>query len=226
MTDNRQEYIEPEEAKYRARKERKRREAIIKATEEQLRSVDPYGRMTLNSIKDPSPKMRVVLAHATRLLDEFGKSEKPLAGIFMSGMPGTGKTHLMVGLMREMANLGIRTSWVNALQFVSEVRDTYGASWDSPTRSQLIARVHEHPVVFLDDLGKEHQSDDVATVLYELIDGLLIRERTLIVSTNLKKSDYERRYDDAVRSRIREMCLTWEVDGVDHRRQQRTRYRT
>ena len=81
-------------------------------------------------------------------------------------------------------------------------------------------------VVFLDDLGKERASEDVATVIYELVDGLLTNERTLIASANLDVKEYAARYDDATRSRIREMCETWRLDGDDRRRTMRPRYRS
>ena len=86
-----------------------------------------------------------------------------------------------------------------------------------------------HEVVLLDDLGKEHASTNVESILYELFDALYAAGVIPIVSTNVPAAKTEgylgpalsERYDEAVRSRLRAMCERFVVRGEDRRREAR-----
>ena len=81
--------------------------------------------------------------------------------------------------------------------------------------------------MLLDDLGKEHASPNVESIVYELFDALHAARVTLVAATNVPATREEGyrgptlsdRYDEAVRSRLRAMCERFVVRGEDRRRE-------
>jgi DNA replication protein DnaC len=78
--------------------------------------------------------------------------------------------------------------------------------------------------IFLDDLSKERNTEDVSTIWYELFDKLLRAGRTLICSTNLTLERLEERYDDGMVDRLRGMCALIAVEGESGRASGDRRY--
>lgn len=183
------------------------------AASETLKAIDPDGRMRLDSLTRPDP----TLAQCVELGRRVAAGERR-RGLLMVGEPGRGKTHLMVGLLRLALEHGRLACWHNVIELVHRVQDTYSRDWIGPNRSQIVENICSYQLVLLDDLGKERDSEDVQTLLYELIDGLYQRRRSVVISTNLSIEQYAERYDPAIRSRLKEMCNTLAVAGEDRRR--------
>ena len=181
---------------------------------------DPECRMTLDSLKEPHG-LQNPLAHARWMLSEKEKSFEEQLGMLLIGEPALGKTHLMIGLARELVNQGHPIWWSNAREFVSDIQRSYG-DVDAIPRDEVIRRALTHQVLFIDDLGKERATEDVDTIMYDLIDGLEIKRRAtprplLIASSNLSPDEYQRQYDSATRSRLEGMCLVFKIEGEDYR---------
>jgi DNA replication protein DnaC len=82
----------------------------------------------------------------------------------------------------------------------------------------VIEGVARRRFVVLDDLGKEHRSANVDSIVYELVNALYVARSTLVLCSNLPDAEYRGRYDEAVRSRIAGMCEVVVVRGEDRRR--------
>lgn len=181
----------------------------------QLEAVDPERRMVFR------PGMRVgsrSMAEAASYARDTFREAAPERGMLLLGPPGIGKTHIGVAALRGAMDAGRVPGYYNAVELVSRVQATYSDSYS--TREQVIEDVLKGDVVMLDDLGKERDTEDVASIIYEVVDRLYRArpERTLIVATNLTSEAYERRYDPAVRSRLAWMCRNFEVTGRDRRK--------
>ncbi len=148
--------------------------------------------------------------------------------MLLMGLPGRGKTHLMVGLGRALLVRERDAGYYNAVRLVSRVQDTYGEHGGAgESRRAIIESVASHEVVLLDDLGKEHASSNVESIVYELFDALHAARVTLVAATNVPATGeggyrgptLSDRYDEAVRSRLRAMCERFVVKGEDRRRE-------
>lgn len=178
-----------------------------------LAQADPDGRMTLDSLERPDPS--VARAREAGVGAVTGERRR---GVVMFGAPGRGKTHLMVGLCRLALDVGRTAVWHNAPVLVERIQDTYSDD-AGPTRRQVIEALCRYEVVMLDDLGWERASADVAGIMYEVVDGLYRARRTVVASTNLGAREFEKRYDAAVVSRLREMAEFLKIEGRDRRRE-------
>jgi DNA replication protein DnaC len=135
----------------------------------------------------------------------------------MFGRPGVGKTHVAIAACREALRRGGVAGYYDVAGLVSSVQETYSPH-EEGTRRALIEGVARRRLVVLDDLGKEHRSANVDSIVYELVDALYVGRSTLVLCSNLSDAEYRGRYDEAVRSRIAGMCEVVVVRGEDRRR--------
>jgi DNA replication protein DnaC len=186
-----------------------------------LDAADPGRRMTLDALDASEPAMAAALAEA-RSIVEGGRRR----GMLLLGPPGVGKSHLLIGLGRALLELDRNAGYHNVVRLVSRVQDTYGGE-AGETRRAVIDAVASHEVVLLDDLGKEHASTNVESIIYELFDVLHAARAITVVATNVpttrgggyRGSVLSERYDGATRSRLRAMCERFVVAGEDRRRE-------
>jgi DNA replication protein DnaC len=176
-----------------------------------IRRVDPQGEMTFAALKDAHP---TVQSTAPKLKSIVGGREH---GVFMFGLPGRGKTHLSIATARALLDKERLVGVYNLAGLVGRVQSTYGYDDASESRSKIIEDVCMNDVVILDDIGKEHKSSNVESIIYELIDGLYNARVTLIASSNLPGKDFVQRYDGAVLSRLGGMCEKVVIKGEDRR---------
>ena len=186
-----------------------------------LDATDPGRRMTLGAFDASDPTISAALAAVRGIV-----AGKRMRGMLLMGLPGRGKTHLMVGMGRALLDNDRDAGYYNMVRLISRIQDSY-SDYGGETRRAIIESVASHEVVLLDDLGKEHASTNVESIVYELFDALHVARVTLIVSTNVpaargkgyKGPTLPDRYDEAVRSRLKAMCERFVVKGDDRRRE-------
>lgn len=186
-----------------------------------LDAADPDRRMTLDVLDASEPTMSAVLAAAWGLV-----SGDRRRGMLLMGLPGRGKTHLMVGLGRALLERDRDVGYYDVVRLISRIQDSY-SDYGGETRRAIVESVASHEVVLLDDFGKEHSSTNVESIIYELFDAFHVARTTLVVATNVpvtKNATYlgltlSDRYDEAVRSRLKAMCERFVVKGDDRRRE-------
>ena len=186
-----------------------------------LDAVDPDRRMTLDALDVSEPTTSEAVEAANGIV--VGGRKR---GMLLMGLPGRGKTHLMVGLGRALLRCDRDVGYYNTVRLISRIQDSY-SDFEGETRRAIIESVASHEVVLLDDFGKEHSSTNVESIIYELFDALYAAHTTLVVATNVpvtKNATYRgatlsERYDEAVRSRLKSMCERLVVKGEDRRRE-------
>ncbi|CAN5623846.1 hypothetical protein BH24ACT20_BH24ACT20_00110 [soil metagenome] len=184
-----------------------------------LDAVDSGRHMTLDALEASEATMTAALTAARGIV-----SDDRERGMLLMGLSGTGKTHLMVGVGRALLERNRDAGYYNVVRLISRIQDSY-SDYGGETRRAIIDSVASHEVVLLDDLGKEHTSTNVESIVYELVDALHTAGVTLVISTNVpavRGGGYSGptlsdRYDAAVRSRLRDMCERFVVRGDDRR---------
>jgi DNA replication protein DnaC len=166
--------------------------------------------------------------------------------LFIHGSPGTGKTHLAVGLMYEWIPNGVNL-----------VADPYGAFDDdglpkivvknefdnfsmfripkflpsteffleiketydkkNQTESEVISNYSFYDILVIDDLGAEKISEWSRQLFYILLDRRYRDMKQTIITSNLSLKEVSERLDDRIASRIAEMGEIIKMDGKDYR---------
>lgn len=172
-------------------------------------------------------------AEARRRARDFAEAYPPAhrSGILFSGPCGVGKTHLAVGVLRELIqDKGIPALFVDFRELLKEIQQTYRP--ENPlSADQVLRPIFSAEVLLLDDLGASKMTDWVRDTLGHVINRRYNEEKITLFTTNFPDRDPDGIEDDVLgpetlsqrigvplRSRLDEMCQTVEINGPDYRR--------
>jgi|ERR1051326_2471899 DNA replication protein DnaC len=204
-----------------------------------------YAHCTLESFNSPQHGSNL-WAHQTAkaFVRDFPAVDR---GLLFVGNAGVGKTHLAVGILKEIINKYRRPClFYECGSLFKEIQDSY-SDVSKTSELRLLAPVYEAELLVLDELGTVMPTGWVFDTLYQIINTRYNNERVTIFTTNypdeprlqpvedettpirsfaVKRSveiienlsTLEARISTRVRSRLFEMCKKVVMDGVDYRR--------
>jgi len=129
------------------------------------------------------------------------------------GAPGTGKSGLAIGLLRQALINGYRARFYKAQDLFDEL---YASLADRST-SRLLNRLSRYDVLQIDELGYLTLKPEQVNAFFKLMDLRYARRPTLITS-NLDYPDWYELFQrkllvDALLDRLRHHCITIRIDG-------------
>ena len=133
--------------------------------------------------------------------------------VLFIGKPGTGKTGLAMGLLREACLNGYRGRFYNAQVLLDELY----ASLADRTTTRLLAQMSRMRPLLIDELGYLTLKPEQANAFFRLMDQRYNRVST-IITTNLDLPDWYGLFDkkslvDALLDRLQHHCITIRIDG-------------
>jgi DNA replication protein DnaC len=129
------------------------------------------------------------------------------------GEPGTGKSGLAIGLMREALANGYRGRFYKAQDLLDEI---YASIADRST-ARLIRKLARYPLLVIDELGYLTLKREQANAFFNLMDERYAKTST-IITTNLPYSEWYGLFErkslvDALLDRLKHHCITIEIEG-------------
>ena len=178
----------------------------------------------------PSPDRSIEKA---KLAAEKFVAEYPMSqsfGLLFMGPQGVGKTHLAVGIIKEL----IRSKSVQCLfctfpELLKEIQNSYNPVSQASELS-LLQPILETEVLVLDELGAQNPSSWVRDEVSYVLNYRYNENKVTILTTNFKDEEERKdvksgitdtlseRIGVRMRSRLFEMCKTIKMDGNDFRK--------
>ena len=191
----------------------------------------------------PGADRSIALAHitASRFVQEF--DPRYGAGLLLIGGIGTGKTHLAVGLLKELiAARGSTCLFCDYRELLKQIQNSYNDSVQA-TELQVLRPVFEAEVLLLDELGAVKPSEWVWDTVSLILNTRYNDNRATIITTNFadepaasvirlsslsparaatREETLGDRIGERMRSRLHEMCRIVKMDGPDFRQKFRS----
>jgi DNA replication protein DnaC len=156
-------------------------------------------------------------------------------GLLLVGDVGVGKTHLAVGIIRElMEQKGVDCLFVDYRELLKKIQNSYNASVQT-TELEVLRPVFDAEVLVLDELGAVKPTEWVWDTVSLILNTRYNDKRTTIITTNFpnapslesqeitreqraaRKETLGDRIGERMRSRLQEMCQLVEMLGRDYR---------
>jgi len=133
--------------------------------------------------------------------------------IVLIGNPGTGKSGLAIGLLRQALLSGYRGRFYHAQDLLDELY----ASLADRSSAKLIRRLCRYDILVVDEVGYLSLKPEQVNAFFKLM-GERYGKKSTILTTNL---DYPEWYDlfqrkklvDALLDRLNHYCITIRIDG-------------
>ena len=187
----------------------------------------------------PGADRSIALAHisASRFVREFDPRDGK--GLLLVGGIGTGKTHLAVGILKEIISArGSACLFCDYRELLKQIQNSYNDSVKA-TELQVLQPVFDAEVLLLDELGAVKPSEWVWDTVSLILNTRYNDNRTTIITTNFadepaagvvrssaslsparaaaREETLGDRIGERMRSRLQEMCRVVEMYGPDFR---------
>lgn len=126
-------------------------------------------------------------------------------GLLLRGIPGSGKTHIAVAILREVISRGHSGRFENFSDLLSRIRETWHRESEA-SEGDLLEIVDQADLLVLDDLGAESVADWVRDRLYLILNRRYENARPVIITTNCSEEELMARVGHRISSRLYEMC--------------------
>lgn len=151
---------------------------------------------------------------ARKYVANFNAMREQGTGLLLCGSVGTGKSFLAAAIANELISQGTPCLMTNFSRIISRISEKFGGD------QQYLDNLNRFDLLIIDDLGAERDTEYMWEKVMDVIDARYRAGLPLIVTTNLNPKDL---YDPSdvrrqrVFSRLKEMCIFLEVNGVDRR---------
>ena len=222
---------------------RARSESLLSATHIPKR----YEHCELSSFTTdfPGADRSISAAHlmATRFVEEFDPVSG--TGLLLVGGIGTGKTHLAVGILKDLIERrGSHCLFCDYRELLKHIQNSYNDSVQA-TELEVLRPVFDAEVLVLDELGAVKPSEWVWDTVSLILNTRYNNNRTTIITTNFpdepaagvaapdlsprstafsanRRETLGDRIGERMRSRLHEMCRVVPMQGLDFRQKFRS----
>jgi DNA replication protein DnaC len=189
----------------------------------------------------PSAHPSLAFAHLTASKFAFEYDPRDGMGLLIIGKIGTGKTHLAVGLTKELIlNRGVACLFYDYRELLKEIQNSYNSTVQT-TELDVLRPIFEAEVLVLDELGAVKPTEWVWDTVSLILNTRYNNTRTTIITTNFedqpaagangagsavravtRPETLGDRIGERMRSRLHEMCRVIKMEGEDFRQKFRS----
>lgn len=167
---------------------------------------------TFDNYTSKNEELQKALKVAKRYVETFDKEEP--RNLLLYGNYGTGKSHLSVGIIKELIKKEITSIFISMPKLHTKLKNSYDKK--SETREEEIMKALEGiELLVLDDIGSEHDTEWANSKLFEILDSRQGKHN--IFTTNLNEDELKKHVGDRNYSRLMYNTHLIKMTGKDYR---------
>lgn len=171
---------------------------------------------TLASYVAETDKQREALSFAKEYAANF---ESGCQSAVFVGLPGTGKTHLAVGIALEVMEKHRSALFTTTMRAIRSVKETWSRDSEKSERQAISALVFPD-LLILDEVGVQFGSDTEKLILFDVLNERYEQCKATLLLSNLSVAEVRDYLGDRIFDRLREdggRCIVF--DWPSHRGQ-------
>ena len=174
---------------------------------------------TLDSYVPGNEQQEKALSVCRAYADDFERLSKAGSSLIFAGKPGTGKTHLAVGIgMRATKEYRKDVLFTTVMRAVRRIKDTWTRNNDGKhqeSESKAIAAFTGVDLLILDEVGVQFGSETEENFLFDIINERYENRRPTIIISNLDIEGIKKYLGERAFDRLREdggkyIPFTWD----------------
>jgi DNA replication protein DnaC len=131
------------------------------------------------------------------LHDYIANFDNTNTNLLFFGNPGSGKSYLSYCIAKELLDSGHLVIYKTSDELISDLRSIRFNN-DKKLEDLLV----NSDLLIIDDLGAEQRNDFSTTELFNLLNKKLLKNKKMLVSTNLSLPDISKLYSERISSRL------------------------
>lgn len=120
-----------------------------------------------------------------------------------AGAPGTGKTHLAIGMLRHVVEKGGTGLYVTVMGMLGRIKDTYNSN-ATETEAKVVEQLASVDLLVMDEVGRSLDTNYESAQFFRILDLRYQRCRPTVLVTNLTRDAFIKFVGDAMADRLRE----------------------
>lgn len=167
------------------------------------------GKTFSNYIAD-SETLKKAKNNAINYCVKFIEDKEYNKSILLNGNSGSGKSHLGGAIMMNLIEKNIGCMYLDYIKFITEIRQS---KYDSEKYNEIINKYQNSKILYVDDFLKGRIEANDINYVFELINYRYQKMKPMIITTE-KTIEELFSYDEALASRIIEMCGGVDSDNI------------
>lgn len=158
---------------------------------------------SFQSFRTDTPGQKMVLEACRAYVGtDWGKVSASGRCLCITGRPGTGKTHLAVGMIREILNRGLPAVYTTVSDVFHRIKESYTTA--GLTEREAILAFAKPALLVIDEVGRQYGTQAERAMLFEVINARYVDMKPTVLVSNFDGPHLKEYLGDSIFSRLAE----------------------